>query len=160
MSPTWLTVDHASNRLRSNWQNAASAASSDVTPVTRTSVRRAVGSSASSGSNWASTTVPAATIVAAWMSAEAGVGPSIASGSQSLNGSCADLPSTPQTRPSRTASRRGPSMCVHVLRMSLIRVVCATIASAARPTMNGASARRVTTKALNAARRAAARSLS
>ena len=49
------------------------------------------------GANCARTHVPAATIVAAWMSAEAGVGPSIASVSQSWNGICADLPSTPMT---------------------------------------------------------------
>ena len=39
---------------------------------------------------------PAATIVAAWMSAETGVGPSIASGSQTCNGTCALLPTAPQ----------------------------------------------------------------
>ncbi len=36
---------------------------------------------------------PAATIVAAWISAEMGVGPGIASGSQVWKGNCADLPS-------------------------------------------------------------------
>ncbi len=40
--------------------------------------------------------MPAATIVAAWMSAETGVGPSIASGSQTCRGSWADLPTAPQ----------------------------------------------------------------
>ena len=40
--------------------------------------------------------MPAATIVAAWMSADTGVGPSIASGSQTCSGSCADLPTAPQ----------------------------------------------------------------
>ncbi len=35
---------------------------------------------------------PAVTMVAAWISAETGVGPSIASGSQTYSGSCADLP--------------------------------------------------------------------
>ena len=34
---------------------------------------------------------PAVTMVAAWMSAETGVGPSIASGSHVCSGSCADL---------------------------------------------------------------------
>src|SRR5688572_23451059 len=38
---------------------------------------------------------PAVTIVAAWMSAETGVGPSIASGSQTYSGICADLPTAP-----------------------------------------------------------------
>src|ERR1700759_1366361 len=39
---------------------------------------------------------PAATIVAAWISALTGVGPAIASGSQTCNGNCADLPTAPQ----------------------------------------------------------------
>ena len=38
---------------------------------------------------------PAATIVAAWINAETGVGPSIASGNQTCNGTCADLPMAP-----------------------------------------------------------------
>ena len=38
---------------------------------------------------------PAATIVAAWMRALTGVGPSIASGSQICRGNCADLPTAP-----------------------------------------------------------------
>ena len=38
---------------------------------------------------------PAVTIVAAWISAETGVGPSIASGSQVCSPSCADLPIAP-----------------------------------------------------------------
>jgi hypothetical protein len=38
---------------------------------------------------------PAVTIVAAWISALTGVGPSIASGSQTYNGNCADFPIAP-----------------------------------------------------------------
>ena len=38
---------------------------------------------------------PAVTIVAAWISAETGVGPSIASGSQTCRPICADLPIAP-----------------------------------------------------------------
>ena len=56
--------------------------------------------------SWASTKVPAATIVAAWISADAGVGPSIASGSQSWNGTMPDLPSTPMTSSTMAAVRR------------------------------------------------------
>src|SRR5262245_24941244 len=43
---------------------------------------------------------PAATIVAAWISALTGVGPSIASGSHTCSGNCADLPAAPMKRPS------------------------------------------------------------
>ena len=38
---------------------------------------------------------PAVTMVAAWINAEIGVGPSIESGSQTCNGNCADLPIAP-----------------------------------------------------------------
>jgi hypothetical protein len=39
--------------------------------------------------------MPAVTIVAAWIKAEIGVGPSIESGSQTCSGACADLPMAP-----------------------------------------------------------------
>jgi hypothetical protein len=39
--------------------------------------------------------IPAVTIVAAWINAETGVGPAIASGSHTESGSCADLPQHP-----------------------------------------------------------------
>ena len=42
---------------------------------------------------------PAATIVAAWMRALTGVGPSMASGSHTCSGNCADLPTAPQKMP-------------------------------------------------------------
>ena len=42
--------------------------------------------------------IPAVTIVAAWISAEIGVGPSIESGSQTCSGNCADLPIAPMNR--------------------------------------------------------------
>src|SRR5476649_931997 len=38
---------------------------------------------------------PAVTMVAAWIRAETGVGPAIASGSQTYSGICADLPQAP-----------------------------------------------------------------
>ena len=41
---------------------------------------------------------PAVTIVAAWISAETGVGPSIASGNQECKPNCADLPTAPKKR--------------------------------------------------------------
>ena len=42
--------------------------------------------------------MPAVTIVAAWISAEIGVGPSIESGSHTCSGTCADLPMAPMNR--------------------------------------------------------------
>ncbi len=43
--------------------------------------------------------MPAVTIVAAWISAEMGVGPSIESGSQTCSGNCALLPIAPMKSP-------------------------------------------------------------
>jgi hypothetical protein len=42
---------------------------------------------------------PAVTIVAAWIRAETGVGPSMASGSQVCSGTCADFANAPTSRP-------------------------------------------------------------
>ena len=39
--------------------------------------------------------IPAVTMVAAWIRAEIGVGPSIESGSHTCSGTCADLPIAP-----------------------------------------------------------------
>ena len=47
------------------------------------------------GEHLATRKTPAVTIVAAWINAETGVGPSIASGSQVCRKSCADLPIAP-----------------------------------------------------------------
>ncbi len=58
-----------------------------------------------SKNEWARATMktPAVTIVAAWMRAETGVGPSIASGSHTCNGNCALLPIAPRRRRSAMA---------------------------------------------------------
>src|ERR1035437_7889684 len=74
------------------------AAPTMVTAVLTASTRRAGSDRTKMSKRRARTNVPAATMVAAWMSAEAGVGPSIASGSQSWKGNCADLPATPTSR--------------------------------------------------------------
>ncbi len=65
--------------------------------ATTASAASATGAASSSACSRARTTTPAATMVAAWMSAETGVGPSMASGSQPWNGNWADLPITPTT---------------------------------------------------------------
>jgi hypothetical protein len=46
---------------------------------------------------------PAVTIVAAWIRADTGVGPAIASGSHRYSGSCADLPTAPRNSSSAMA---------------------------------------------------------
>ena len=60
------------------------------------------------------------TIVAAWMRAQTGVGPSIASGSQVCSGTCADLANAP-TVSSRQAATSVPALvwnaCLAPLKM-------------------------------------------
>ena len=55
----------------------------------------ASGASSNSGDSRATMNTPAVTMVAAWISAETGVGPSMASGSQVCSRNCADLPMAP-----------------------------------------------------------------
>src|SRR5690606_19636516 len=58
----------------------------------------AVWLSSNSGDMRATMKMPAVTMVAAWISAEIGVGPSIESGSHTCSGTCADLPIAPTNR--------------------------------------------------------------
>ena len=58
----------------------------------------AVSESSNSGLIRATMKMPAVTIVAAWISAEIGVGPSIESGSHTWSGTCALLPIAPMKR--------------------------------------------------------------
>ncbi len=58
----------------------------------------AVCDSSNNGDMRATMKMPAVTMVAAWISAEIGVGPSIESGSQTCSGNCALLPIAPTNR--------------------------------------------------------------
>src|SRR5208283_1666445 len=58
-------------------------------------IESAVSDSSNSGDIRATMKIPAVTIVAAWINAEIGVGPSIESDSQTCKGNCADLPIAP-----------------------------------------------------------------
>ena len=81
-------------RLISNWATAISAPPSAVmAPMVVTNGNAPLTSKI--GKVRATRKTPAATMVAAWMRAETGVGPSIASGSQTCSGNCADLPIVP-----------------------------------------------------------------
>src|SRR5690348_13206503 len=68
-----------------------------VAPITST-VDNAVSDNTNNGDMRATMKMPAVTIVAAWISAEIGVGPSIESGSHTCSGTCADLPIAPTNR--------------------------------------------------------------
>jgi hypothetical protein len=68
-----------------------------MAPITSTT-DSAVSDSSNSGDMRATMKMPAVTIVAAWISAEMGVGPSIESGSHTCSGNCALLPIAPMNR--------------------------------------------------------------
>src|SRR5512142_2664660 len=68
-----------------------------VAPMTMMKLS-AVSDSSNSGDMRATMKMPAVTIVAAWINAEIGVGPSMESGSQTCSGTCADLPIAPMNR--------------------------------------------------------------
>ena len=61
-------------------------------------------------------------MVAAWMSADAGVGPSMASGSQSWNGTMPDLPRMPMTSSTIAAVRRRRSGATQAPRVGAVRL--------------------------------------
>ena len=81
MKPSWLMVEYASTFLRSVCANAMNAAVSAVSRPTVDTTISAVVEDAYRNDSRHTMYTPAVTIVAAWMSAETGVGPAIASGS-------------------------------------------------------------------------------
>ena len=94
MYPSWLIVEYASTFLMSVCTIATSAASVSVMqPMIATNC---CASGVSSTKIRAVRYTPAATIVAAWIKALTGVGPSIASGSHTCSGNWALLPIAPQ----------------------------------------------------------------
>ena len=80
---------------------------------------KAASESSYSGDIRATMKIPAVTIVAAWISAEIGVGPSIESGSQMCSGTCADLPIAPTKRHTQTivATLQGCPAKISTVRM-------------------------------------------
>ena len=68
-----------------------------VAPMMRTK-DSAVSDNSNNGDILATMKIPAVTMVAAWINAEIGVGPSIESGSHTCSGTCADLPMAPMNR--------------------------------------------------------------
>jgi hypothetical protein len=65
----------------------------------------AVSESSNNGLIRATMKMPAVTMVAAWISAEMGVGPSIESGSHTWSGTCALLPIAPMKRQMQMTER-------------------------------------------------------
>src|SRR5215471_21083237 len=95
MKPSCEIVEYANTFLMSYCPTAIVAAKSAVTAPTIATIFCACGTEAYNGAERVTRYTPAVTIVAAWINAETGVGPAIASGSQTYSGICADLPQAP-----------------------------------------------------------------
>ena len=94
----------------SNWVKPMVAAKNAVAAPTRVTTALAVGASSNSGERRQTMNTPAVTMVAAWIRAETGVGPSMASGSQVCRPSWADLPMAPTNSSRQAVSSAGRSM--------------------------------------------------
>ena len=97
----------------SYWTMAMSAMKNAVMPPMISTIERAVSDSSNSGDMRATMKIPAVTMVAAWISAEIGVGPSIESGSHTCRGNCALFPIAPMKSPMQIAessSQGAPGM--------------------------------------------------
>src|SRR5580700_2896009 len=81
-----------------------------VVDPTINTVDSAVSESSNSGDMRATMKMPAVTMVAAWISAEIGVGPSMESGSHTCKGICADLPIAPTNRQMHVKVMAGQTM--------------------------------------------------
>src|SRR6266581_3758779 len=97
MYPSCEIVEYASTFLMSHCLSPIVAAKIAVSAPTTATVSDATGDRENNAALRAIRYTPAVTIVAAWIKAETGVGPAIASGSQVYRGSCADLPTQPQS---------------------------------------------------------------
>src|SRR5947207_1139259 len=88
------------------WTSAIVAASRAVNAPAHATTNSAAGLRTNTGAMRHTRYTPAVTIVAAWMSALTGVGPAMASGSQTYSGNCALLPAQPRNseRPTSVAA--------------------------------------------------------
>src|SRR5712672_4515470 len=101
-------VEDASTRLMSHCLSAIVAANRAVSAPTPATTAPEIGARAKSTLQRATRYTPAVTIVAAWINADTGVGPCIASGSHVYRGICADLPVQPRNRNSVIAVTAPP----------------------------------------------------
>src|SRR3989337_2674364 len=91
-------VEYATIRLMSFCTRAMVAAKTAVSPPIQAMTVSETGARSNKGADRATMYTPAVTMVAAWISAETGVGPSMASGSQTYSGSWADFPVAPRKK--------------------------------------------------------------
>src|SRR5947199_8403606 len=95
--------------------SAIVAENSAVRAPTPATAALAIGDIANSTLQRATRYTPAVTIVAAWISADTGVGPCIASGSHVYRGICADFPVHPRNRNRAIAVAAAPVSAVGAL---------------------------------------------
>jgi hypothetical protein len=148
-------------RLMSFWTRPIVAAKNAVVAPKNITTAWAFGASSNSGDNRATMKTPAVTMVAAWISAETGVGPSIASGNQVCSRNWADLPIAPmnsrrQVRVSASAFQPRKLMVLPVRPGAAWKMVSKSVEptsmnTAKMPSAKPKSPTRLTTKALIAA---------
>src|SRR5690625_278456 len=92
MYPIWDIVEAANAFLMSSLEVPTMAPKSNVTAPTITTTSCAAGAASKIAPERTIRYTPADTIVAAWVSADTGVGPAIASPNQACSGTWADLP--------------------------------------------------------------------
>src|ERR1700731_2277895 len=98
MYPSCESVEYATTRLMSlATMPRRPMKKAVVDPMINTN-DNAVSDNSNSGDMRATMKMPAVTMVAAWISAEIGVGPSMESGSHTCRGTCADLPMAPTNK--------------------------------------------------------------
>src|SRR6059058_3491313 len=119
MYPSCDSVEYATTRLMSFWMMPRKPMNSAVIEPMTTTNDSAVSDSSNNGDMRVTMKMPAVTIVAAWISAEIGVGPSIESGSQTCSGNCADLPIAPMNRQMQAAVSSGQPVAGTVMPASL-----------------------------------------
>src|SRR6185369_1209726 len=94
----WEIVEYARTFLMSYWRSPIVAANNAVSAPMPAVSNPVNGARAKSTPVRATRYTPAVTIVAAWMRADTGVGPAMASGSHTYSGICADLPQHPSSK--------------------------------------------------------------
>lgn len=106
-------------RFRSFWNNPTEAAKKEVkAPITAT-INRTFSLFSKSTEQRIIRKTPETTNVAAWIRAETGVGPSMASGSQICKESWADLPTTPQNKRKEIIVRTWKSKPIKTIFLSI-----------------------------------------
>ena len=125
-------VEAASTFFMSSFAEPTTAPNTSViAPITATA-SWASGERSKIGPDRTTRYTPAVTMVAAWMSAETGVGPAIASPSQACSGNCADLPVAPSRRSNPMAVAQPGLRSAPRTSPKVTDPTCATMAPIAR----------------------------